>query len=293
MDGLTSKDIALTGVPRGGTTLCCQLLQRSRQTIALFEPMDVHDLPEESIASAVDSVVEFYADVRRQIQREGTAPSKQVGGQLPDNPFSSDAPASGRRRLLATPGVLRIDPRPADGFTLAIKHNAAFAALLPQLASRIRTLAVVRNPLSVLASWNSVDLPVTQGRLPAGERLDPGLASSLRDEPDPRKRQLLVLEWFFARFDRCLSGSDVLRYEDVVASQGEALRARAGVEGIDGDVAGLRERNNNPLYARESIPSLCDALERRQGSWQRWYSSADIRALADRICGAGNTHAAG
>lgn len=293
MEVLTGTDIALTGVPRGGTTLCCQLLQQSRQTVALFEPMDVHGLPESSTAEAVDCVQAFYADVRRQITREGTAPSKQVAGELPDNPFSSDSPPGESRRLLATPGLLRIDPRPAEGFTLAVKHNAAFAALLPLLASRIRTLAVVRNPLSVLSSWNSVELPVRSGRLPAGERLDPTLAASLHAQPNRLERQLLVLEWFFARFDRALADADVLRYEDVVSSQGEALRARAGVERIGEDTGSLQERNNNPIYARESIPALVDALERRAGSWQRWYSPADIRALAGRICSPGSTHAAG
>ncbi|WP_330970763.1 hypothetical protein, partial [Lysobacter sp. A3-1-A15] len=114
---------------------------------------------------------------------------------------------------------------------LVIKHNAAFTALLPQLRERFQTRAIVRHPLSVLASWNSVDLPVSRGHIPAGERLDAALAAQLQAEPERLRRQLIVLEWFFARFATALAPAEVLRYEDIVATQGEALRASAGLSG--------------------------------------------------------------
>jgi hypothetical protein len=50
-----------------------------------------------------------------------------------------------------------------------------FTALLPALLRRFPTFAVVRNTLSVLTSWNSVDIPARQGRVPKAELYDPDL----------------------------------------------------------------------------------------------------------------------
>ena len=42
---MSGRQLALTGVPRSGTTLCCRLLGMARGTVALVEPMDVAGLP--------------------------------------------------------------------------------------------------------------------------------------------------------------------------------------------------------------------------------------------------------
>ena len=34
------NDLALTGIPRGGTTLACRLLGQATGCVALFEPID-------------------------------------------------------------------------------------------------------------------------------------------------------------------------------------------------------------------------------------------------------------
>ena len=86
----------------------------------------------------------------------------------------------------------------------------------------------MRNPLSVLASWQTVDLPVHRGRIPAGEELDRDLHRVLEREPEVLGRQLIVLDWFFGRFHAHLNHQDIIRYEDVVESGGVALFRRLG-----------------------------------------------------------------
>lgn len=277
---LTGRNIVLTGVPRGGTTLACKLLEGCVDTVALFEPMDVNALPPRDRPAAIAAIGEFFDDVRARALRDGVVPSKQVDGLLPDNLFAGPD-AAGHRAMLATPGFIAPVPRPAPGFTLAIKQNAAFSALLPELASTFPVIAIIRHPLAVLASWNSIHLPVSQGRLPAGERLDPDLATELDAESDLLARQLCVLEWFFSRFERFLPTSQVLRYEEMIASGGGLLRACAGVHG--GPVADLAERNTSRACDPDLVRRAADALLERGGSWQRWYPSQDLPAAARRI----------
>lgn len=284
MGGLNSSNLMLTGVPRAGTTLACRLLQQCDETVALFEPMDVAKLPSDR-AAAASEVHRFFAACREQLLLDGTAPSKHVDGMVPDNPFANALGDDGRRPMLASHGLVHIEPRPSPGFTLVIKHNAVFTALLPELATSCRMLALVRHPLSVLASWNSVELPVSAGRIPAAEPFDPGLTASLDREEDVVQRQLLVLEWFFSRFDRLLPARDVLRYEDMIGSQGERLRALACLRGPR--PGNLTERNANTLYPRALIPRLVEALVTRPGSWQRWYPQDTIEPLAKRLLASG------
>ena len=274
-----NRNIALTGIPRGGTTVACRLLGQGEGTVALFEPIDMRHLPDARPA-ALAGIDTFYRDARAQLLRDGTAASKQSDGQLPDNLFAP-GDASGVRRLQAGIGQLRLATPPSPGCDLVVKHNAAFAALLPELADHYPTFAIVRHPLAVLACWASVDLPVRQGRIPAGERFDPVLAATLDACGSRLQRQVMVLDWFFERFARHIAPGGVLRYEDIMASQGRVLFDQVGVQGQPD--AALEDRNTRDLHDRRIVDGWTRALDSSQGAWRRWYPAEAIHALAQRI----------
>ena len=282
MDTGMARDIALTGMPRSGTTLACAILTRCTNTVALSEAMDVGALPDHDRTRALDLVQAFFDDSRAELLEHGTATSKHRDGKIPDNTFVGDPGA--RHSSDMAYGKIRVEPKPQPGFTLAVKHNAAFAALLPELASRMRTIAMVRHPLAVICSWHSIQIAASDGHVPAAERLDGGLRQMLAREPDRVERQLIVLDWFFSRFLTFLPAQQVLRYEDVVASQGAALRECAGVEGRQ--EVPLREKNANPDYARVDIRRLAERLAARPGAWQAIYPVDSIAPLMRRMCSA-------
>lgn len=275
------KDIVLTGVPRGGTTLACRLLGDCHDTVALFEPMDVQALPAGDADAAVRQVERYFATTRRQLREQGWARSKLLDGRLPDNPFGAPEPGSGIRRLQVSEGALHAPVAPGTGFTLVIKHNAAFTALLPRLQQRFATIAIIRNPLAVLASWHSLALPVSDGRLPAGERLDHTLAGRLDAESDLIARQLAILDWFFARYAR-LPPQQVLAYEDMVASQADALFRLAGLV-PRAPVQTLHDRNLAPACAPGKLPELAHRLLEHGGAWEPWYPAAAIAGLLQQM----------
>jgi hypothetical protein len=272
------SDIALTGIPRGGTTLACRLLGECRDTVALAEPIEVESLPDDR-AGAVSSILRFYAGTRHELQASGRAPGKLVEGRIGDNFFAETGDAQ-RRAPLVHRGEQRHDPPPRPGFTLAIKHNAGFTALLPELAGSLRTIALVRNPLPVLASWQTVDLPVGAGRIPAGERFDPGLRAQLDAIADCLERQLLVLDWFYRRYAACAHLLKILRYEDIVASGGTGLFDAAGVIG---EAQALRDRNASDLYRNSAPARLAEALLAAQGVWRRFYSEDELAASLRKL----------
>src|SRR5205823_4866217 len=141
------------------------------------------------------------------------------------NPISDQYAAEGLRPALAARGEIRIDKDLDADFLLVIKHPAAFTALLETLLGRYACYAVMRNPLSVLVSWNTIAVPVQQGHAPAAEKLDGKLAQALAAIDDRVGRQLHLLSWFYEKYDRLLPRESILRYEDTVATRGKSLSA--------------------------------------------------------------------
>lgn len=278
----TGRDIILTGVPRSGTTLSCRLLNDASHVVALFEPMQVELLPADAPAAAVAQIREFLAQSRSQLLRDGSCWSQHVDGQVPDNPVSSRREQDGRRIHQAVRGQIRIEKPLQPDFTLAIKHNAAFTALLPELVKTQDVYGIIRNPVAVLGSWCSVGLPVSKGRLPAGERLCPRLHAQLLDEPDLLARQLMILDWFFSRFAEHLSAGRISRYEQLVQSNGQSL---AVMLGLSLPLRDLQSRNSSRLYDADAAQYWAQRLLARGGAWSHWYGRDEILAAAAAFAG--------
>ena len=282
MCSVTPRTWLLSGVPRSGTSLCCRLAGNLPDTVALSEPIRRKafggmDTPHGACARIGD----FAEQARAGILAGRRASSVQVDGRLDDNRTASRHTDAGLRRLRAEWGELAIDKPLSPRFTLLIKHNALFAALLPRLTDSFSCLGLVRNPLSVLASWQTVALPVHRGRIPAGEELDRDLHRALEREPEVLGRQLIVLDWFFGQFHAHLDPENVIRYEDVVESGGLVLFRRLGHTGAR--PAALENRNHSALYGELMIDTLLAALLDSGGGWTRFYSPEDCERVADRI----------
>lgn len=271
----------LCGVPRSGSSLCCRLAGGARDTVALSEPMEPGTFAAATgPADACARIREFAARARDELLATGLAASVQVDGRLDDDRVSETLNAVGLRPPRGGPGQIRVDKALSAGFLLLIKHNALFAALLHRLADDFPTLGLVRNPVAVLASWQTVDLPVRQGRVPMGERFDPELAGALDAETDTLRRQVRALDWFFARFRDCLAPGRVLRYEDVVASGGAALFRPLGATAR---AEPLENRNANALYAPARVDAILSAVEAADGAWSGWYGRRDCERVAAEI----------
>jgi len=276
---VSPRNLILTGVPRGGTTLACKLLGQADDSVSLSEPMPVHELPLAPTA-AVEAIAAYFKASRERLLASGTATSQQIDGQPPDNFFDSEPGGTGLRTRRASTGEIRVHKPLSPTFTLTIKHNAAFTALLPWLAPVFDGYAVIRNPLAVLASWNSVDLPITQGRLPMAERLQPALSTWLDAEPDVLERQLFLLDWIFAQYAQTLPPARIIPYEQIVSSDGAALAAATG---LALPPQSLHSRNASALYDPATSQHHAKRLCQRGGAWRMFYSDDAIMDALDAL----------
>jgi Sulfotransferase family len=273
------RNVLITGTPRSGTTLLCSLLNKLPDTVALHEPMNVWNFPNCPDANAVaDSVEKFCTETRQSLHEHGYALSKHVGGHIPDNVAADQLNARGTRLRHTEHGPVFVNKPLSENFVLAIKHPVAFSALLETLNGRFECVAIIRNPLATLASWNSLAwLNVRRGHAPIGEKLDPKLRSELAAEPDTIERQLHILEWFYTRFSRILPDKAIIKYEDLIASHGREL-AKFFPGAADFEEK-LSSKNVNKFYDRALMAQLGQKLLQRNGVFWDFYSKRDVENL--------------
>jgi hypothetical protein len=170
-----------------------------------------------------------------------------------------------------------VDKPLSPEFLLVVKHNSGFVALLPELAERFRMHGVVRNPLFVLSSWQSVPFPIREGRIPLGERLNASLAARLDRIADPLDRQFYLLEWFFGSLVSSLGAEAIIRYEDVIVTSGRCLtviteRAAALTGRLDNG-------NRGPVHDGRRMAEIGRRLLDTDGDWWRFYTREDVATI--------------
>jgi len=300
------RNVLVTGLPRSGTTLACELLNLVPDVVALDEPMNKLMLTQGATATpvpgrrkgrlrwpaarsaapsrrgvdadlVVDNIGGFLDTTRASITDRGMALTRHVEGRVLGSKVADTYGEGGLRGRLFARGEIHVDKQLSSDFVLVVKHNSGFAAVLPQLVKRFPVTAIVRNPLSIINSWQTVPFPVQRGHASIAELLDPELKVSLARIDDRIDRQFFLLSWFFGHFRDDLPDDRCLRYEDIVATNGAAL---AAIVPTAGDLAHpLTNRNRSSVYDPGTAEALGRRLLETDGPWWHFYTPDSVRQL--------------
>jgi FkbM family methyltransferase len=271
-------NILITGIHRSGTTLVCRLLSSLEDVVALQEPMNVLDFADKDTNEIQALVEEFIDNSRYKLLQFHKAHTRHIKGTNSDNYFPDETSKTGLRETRAENGFVYFDKHLSNDFLLIIKHNAAFTALLNRLYPKFRCYAIIRNPLAILASWQTVDMSVNKGRLPVAEAIDPCFSKTLLTINHTIDRQIFILNWFFNEYVTLLPSVNIIRYEDIISTKGKCLSVICQ-QAINLNES-LYSKNKNPLYNNQNLPKLVDKLLNSNGSWLHYYSKEDIEKLA-------------
>ena len=284
--GENHGNIVLTGLARSGTTLACHLLNKLPDTVALTEPISpgrfVDLLPD--YGAVVGGVEEFYTRMRRMALEDGEVISKHVGGEVPDNSFGRPD-AAGERKSVLEKGRIPVGKSLSEDFYLVVKQPGLFTALLPTLSERMPCYAIIRNPLSVLASRTSLGrLPSRhpKGRISAVQKYDEDLERRMASVPrGSLEWRLKMMSHSFERFQSELPEDHIIRYEEIVATGGRALSAVVPTAATLDEP--LESKNLNPLYNREEMLDLGEKLLASEGAYWDFYPRERVKELLGQI----------
>lgn len=269
------SDIILTGPPRSGTTLACFLLNKVEDVIALNEPMNLKMFP--SKTEGLRQTHGFFQEMRTSLSDSRTAIARQVDGRVPDNIFPILATeGSDLRQNIATKGRVRFDKELTSDFKLVLKHNAHFTFLLDQLTPHYLCYVIIRNPLATIASWNTINAPVSRGNLNVLKTLDSDLYYKMETIPDLVDRQVSLLHELFTCY-RNVESSKIIRYEDMVQSGGRSLSVISENASLLDE--GLENKNENSLYDKNLIEEIKSKLLSFDGAYWEYYNRDEVNDL--------------
>ena len=275
---MRQNNIILAGVARSGSTLTCHLLNKTSDTVALHEPINPAHVPISSPDETISFLNTVFAEQRSLILQKGIANSKSSKGKVPDNPMGEIDTITGKRKRILDGNQISIEKSLEKNFILVIKQPGLFTGRLGLLTRYFPCFATIRNPLGVLRSWNTVDMPVANGHAPAAEQCDQNLKNELAKEDDIYERQLILLSWYYEQFHNHLQESNIIRYESVIRSGGRNLIA------ITPSATELSEKleskNNNPIYSQSMKIELTERLLDSKGYYWKFYSKDDVSRLS-------------
>lgn len=207
----------ITGIPRSGTTLAAALVDQYDDAVCLSEPLEHVRIMEtsESPDHFVRRLIGTMADSHDVLGCGGAIVDRRApDGAAITNYFATSK--SGRRPAVATSRT-RSKSGLAPDFFLCAKHNALYTGVLAELiiARSFKIVAIVRHPVPVIASWRSLALPISRGRLPAGERYWPELRSLTNSDQPLLRKQVLIFELLCRRYLEHQDAISILRYEDI------------------------------------------------------------------------------
>lgn len=212
------SNVIITGPPRSGTTLVCQLLNLLDNVVALHEPMNLSMFAQpDNVSKMVDG---FFKEMRMEISINKRALSKIKDGSIPTNPFNEGTVS---RQTIVQKGYFKVNKPLTENFKLCIKHNAHFTFALEYLVNKYPVYVILRNPLSTIASWRSIEAPVSNGKVKVLYHLNPELAERLDLISDILERQVALLEMHYKAYTQWKDHIRFLRYEDIISSGGTAL----------------------------------------------------------------------
>ncbi len=269
------KDVILTGIPRSGTTLACKLLLEHENTIALNEPLAAELFKKGK--PPLEVISNSFTSIRKELLKSRKAPVRAKDGKITDNAYSSGEKS--RKRVLER-SLVKFDKNLSPDFTLIMKHCAEFSLILPELTKQYDCYAIIRNPLSVIASWQSVNVPVSRGKVAKSKLFLTELHKTLESLDKLEEKQYHILNWYFSQFEK-LPPENIISYEEIIASQGEVL---SGItEQIRKSKNHLESRNDNPLYNKEKLTFIYKMLLKRGGNFESFYSKNELKLFAEEL----------
>ena len=260
MSDQNPRNIIITGIPRSGTTLTAALIDSLPNTVCLNEPAWQTAKKHSSPQAFARWLAEDFVEVRQKLLRGDPIPdSRSHEGLAVTNYYRPGNKINHGNKTHPMENTYRIVPFTRPGltrdFTLAIKHNSPYLAVLKPLIDLecFTIIVIIRHPVEVIHSWRSLTLPVSEGKLPNAEPYWPQMAQLARTPMDLLEKQIRIYDLICKRIYHLCKDVHILTYEDLIQSP-HRLCEHIGVTG--NMATNLIERKKNihvPEAERELI----------------------------------------
>ena len=239
----------ITGIPRSGTTLLTSTLSSSSQAVVFSEPEWLKNL-----RTQAPDATSFTQHLIDQITELRVSVHTQQSIQLKSSRFRKGQPANyyirddqGKISSDKSEKAVQLDPQ-LHNAPFIIKSNAQFTACLKQLIDTdcFKIHGIIRNPVAVLMSWRSLNIPVSQGNMKIAEKYNPEYLSYIQPAKTLLEKQVLMADWYFAEFHKHSSNIHVIKYEDLITNLQSIIIDQFGMD--DAIIPDTNNQNKSRHY---------------------------------------------
>jgi hypothetical protein len=212
------RDVIVTGIPRSGTTLTAALIDGLPNTVCLNEPEWQTGNRFKDPSDFVKWLVGDFVKIRQNLLRgEPVQDRRAIKDQAAVTNYFSRHPESGKMKVnykfvdLVRPGL-------TPDFTLAIKHNGPYLALLKAIIDMrwFTIIAIVRHPVEVLYSWRTLEVPISRGEMPNATPYWPAMAELVKMPMDLLEKQVKMYDLMCKRIYNLRQHLHLLPYEELL-----------------------------------------------------------------------------
>jgi len=215
------NNLLLTGLPRCGTTLMTALIDGMDDSVALNEPAWQFEWLQGKGRAEPEAFTKWliadYARVRHDLLNAIPVPERRrEDGSAVTNYHRLRQQDPEAAKSYTTTDFTR--PGLTPDFTLAMKHVGPYMGALPSIVASeaFHVIAIVRNPVGVLASWNEVPIPVGQGKMPGAAVQWKEMAMLTRTPMPLLEKQVRLYDLLVERLYAAREHIDILTYEELV-----------------------------------------------------------------------------
>ena len=242
-------NFVITGIPRGGTSLLCSLINHVQNIVCLNEVPAFYD---------VDSLPASFHNARNLLRRKHPIPmmiSNESGGEITDTQS---------QKFQIKPTAVNIDTD--KDLAVGSKINVPYLLQIDKILSYgYKSFAVIRNPVYAIASWNKHAKNINEAHVLSYDFEKWPRYRDFKFETEEKfTRQAELYNHFMSiivhyKLNRII-------YEDMVQYPMDAVQIMSGELGIPlalkGGLPGLKNLNSDSRFQGIDLDAIRDAVEK-------------------------------
>jgi len=251
------KTLLITGIPRSGTSLITKLISKQQNTICFSEPKWLKEIRHNNQNSEEfkNNLRQKIHQIRNEIKNGNPVEITVERGTnyLPENYYNRR-----KNKIINLKETKKVYIEHSKDLILCVKSNVLFTSCIEALVNEDswRIYSIIRNPLFVLMSWRSLNIPISKGEIKIGEVYSQEIRKIVKEE-DLLIKQVKILDWFFKTY--FYYNKNIIKYEDLINNPQGILNKLLNRD--DSNKFNLKSKNNEINYNNNEKDTLLKAIE--------------------------------
>ncbi len=256
------KNILITGIPRSGTSLFSSLVAENQRSVVFSEPSWLGKIRETSRNGNefTKHLIAYISQLRNDIIEKKPLKLKinKENKKPPTNYYIRD----NKGKITSHKNEMEvIFEKKYSNYPFYIKSNAQFTSCLSELikSKEFKIYCVIRNPVSCIMSWRSLQIPVSHGNMKIAEKYSKSYRMSVLSEKKLILKQIKIIEWFYETYYKNSKDIEIIFYEDLISNTKKTLEKAIG--SIPLNIPKLESKNKSSDYNLEERSYILEHLK--------------------------------